>query len=53
MNSQMTFVYDTTSFDEPVWVVFWGMYMYGPSSTLEDVLWLIYNMWEDDRCLYG
>lgn len=50
---QMTFVYDTTSFDTPVWVVFWDIYMYGPCDTLEEVLFLIYNNWEDERMIAG
>ena len=53
MIGQMTFVYDTTSFDKPVWVVFYDMYMYGPCYSIEEVLYFIYNYWEDERMIVG
>lgn len=49
----MVFTYDTTSFDRPVWVTFWGMYMYGPCETLDEVLYYIYNYWKDERMIVG
>lgn len=49
----MEFIYDKYSFDEPVWVAFWGMYMYGPYPTLEEVLYEIYNHYEDERNIVG
>lgn len=51
--SRMIFIYDTTSFDTPVWVTFWSYYMYGPCETLEEVLQDIYLHWEDDRFIVG
>lgn len=52
-SNRMVFIYDTTSFDTPVWVTFWKYYMYGPCSTLEEVLSDIYHHWEDEHFIVG
>ena len=50
---QIVFIHDTTTFDAPVWLAFYGCYMYGPWPTLEQVLYDIYDSWEHDRNLIG
>lgn len=44
-------IYDDTSFDKPVYIFFFGIYMYGPTENLNDLLHQIYNEFEFDTHL--
>lgn len=53
MDNRMVFIYDPFSFNRPVWVTFWGIYMYGPCSTLDELLYYVYTDWESEHCICG